>query len=187
MSRLRTAWHGVPRAHRKTIPRTLSPLVEQTTVIVTIFFHSISPSTQESHDNTSTHTYVLPLQRYCAYPCIESTTLHKLTQPRNIIISYVYVLQNDFTLLSVCIQLLLYMHVYVCRTASLFCKLSGLLTSYGLYQVVLHEQLSLYCRGSTASFSARMVLTDTDLVRGMGEGVKETCVLFKVHIAIFGW
>ncbi len=55
------------------------------------------------------------------------------------------------------------------RAAGLFCKLSGLLTSYGLYQVVLHEQLCLYCRGSTASFSARMVLTDMDFVTGMGE------------------
>ncbi|XP_064393734.1 uncharacterized protein LOC135341165 [Halichondria panicea] len=46
------------------------------------------------------------------------------------------------------------------KAAALFCKLSGLLTSYGLYQVVLNEQLALYCRGSAANFSARVVLID---------------------------
>jgi hypothetical protein len=44
--------------------------------------------------------------------------------------------------------------------ASEFCKLSGLLCSYGLYQVVCHDQLVLYCRGNTASFSARVMATD---------------------------
>ena len=48
------------------------------------------------------------------------------------------------------------------RAASEFCKLSGLLCSYGLYQVVISEQLCLYCRGNMASFSARIVLVDQE-------------------------
>ena len=48
------------------------------------------------------------------------------------------------------------------RAASEFCKLSGLLCSYGLYQVVLSEQLCLYCRGNTSEFSARLVLVDQE-------------------------
>jgi hypothetical protein len=47
------------------------------------------------------------------------------------------------------------------KAASEFCKLSGLLCSYGLYQVVCHDQLLLFCRGNTASFSARVVAADT--------------------------
>ncbi len=77
----------------------------------------------------------------------------------------------------VCYNIPRYMYNYISvvmllsvthRAAALFCKLSGLLTSYGLYQVVLHEQLALYCRGSTASFSARMVLVDP--ATGTGKG-----------------
>lgn len=50
---------------------------------------------------------------------------------------------------------------YICpRAASEFCKLSGLLCSYGLYQVVCHDQLLLYCRGNATSFSARVMATD---------------------------
>lgn len=60
------------------------------------------------------------------------------------------------------------------RAAGLFCKLSGLLTSYGLYQVVLHEQLALYCKGSKTSFSARLVLID--LATSTGEGQSVLCV-----------
>ena len=54
---------------------------------------------------------------------------------------------------------ILFIVVYY-RAASEFCKLSGLLCSYGLYQVVLSEQLCLYCRGNTSEFSARLVLVD---------------------------
>lgn len=46
------------------------------------------------------------------------------------------------------------------KAATDFCKMSGLLCSYGLYQVVCNEQLALYCRGKTASFSARVVCID---------------------------
>lgn len=48
------------------------------------------------------------------------------------------------------------------KAAGDFCKMSGLLCSYGLYQVVCNEQLALYCRGNTASFSARTVCTDEE-------------------------
>ena len=58
------------------------------------------------------------------------------------------------------------------RAASEFCKLSGLLCSYGLYQVVLSEQLCLYCRGNTSEFSARLVLVDQET------GASE-CILFS--------
>ncbi|XP_019864502.1 PREDICTED: uncharacterized protein LOC100641450 isoform X1 [Amphimedon queenslandica] len=43
------------------------------------------------------------------------------------------------------------------RAAAEFCKMSGLLCSYGLYQVVCHDQLAMYCRGNIASFSMRIV------------------------------
>ncbi len=46
------------------------------------------------------------------------------------------------------------------RAAAEFCKISGLLCSYGLYRVVCHEQLALYCRGCVASFSVRVVALD---------------------------
>lgn len=42
-----------------------------------------------------------------------------------------------------------------------FCKLSGLLCSYGLYQVVYHQQLALYCKGHATSFSARVLTVDS--------------------------
>ena len=42
-----------------------------------------------------------------------------------------------------------------------FCKLSGLLCSYGLYQVVCHQQLALYCKGHATSFSARVLTVDS--------------------------
>lgn len=45
-----------------------------------------------------------------------------------------------------------------------FCKLSGLLCSYGLYQVVNNEHLLLYCRGNSTSFSAHVMrLTDNSV------------------------
>ena len=49
----------------------------------------------------------------------------------------------------------------------MFCKLSGLLTSYGLYQVVVHQHLMLYGRGSVTSFSARVVMVDQSTGEGM--------------------
>ena len=57
--------------------------------------------------------------------------------------------------------LLMKLHSLHAQLPQEFCKLSGLLCSYGLYQVVCHEQLVLYCRGNTASFSARVMATDT--------------------------
>ncbi len=46
------------------------------------------------------------------------------------------------------------------RAAAEFCKISGLLCNYGVYQVVCHEQLTLYCREGVASFSVRVVALD---------------------------
>ena len=64
------------------------------------------------------------------------------------------------------------------RAASEFCKLSGLLCSYGLYQVVLSEQLCLYCRGNTSEFSARLVLVDQET--GASEFVYNA-VIYMTH------
>ena len=73
-------------------------------------------------------------------------------------------------------------HINFClmlsRAASEFCKLSGLLCSYGLYQVVLSEQLCLYCRGNTSEFSARLVLVDQET--GASEFVHVCTVVSRV-------
>ncbi len=77
---------------------------------------------------------------------------------------------------------LLYCTMCSHRAAGEFCKMSGLLCSYGLYQVVSNEQMALYCRGNTANFSARVVCVDeptgkSKSIKWSGKGLTGTYVV----------